>query len=253
MKIQNPRIRKFAYLFIGILIGLSASLSYIWWKDNSYKEWRFLTRINNYISNIFTSSNKENNEQIENNNQEAVKIKRNKSLKYNSDSSYFDTTSSDRYDASALDEYLSTNHSANDTFSFDTTQYTLNNNQSVNELVMKDKLMATKIFNLHLNDAQTDRNNKLDSLLTDNKTNQSATTKVEFWKSPINYKGYKYGGGRIIIFGVLNYTLATVLSYNKTTYLKYNGEYYPLETTAEFRPLLPIGNQNLISQLNKVK
>ncbi len=63
--------------------------------------------------------------------------------------------------------------------------------------------------------------------------NQSITKyTVEFWQSPLNFKGYKFVGNTIQLYG-LNEKGIKLFTLNNTTYLRANGAVYPLKTCAD--------------------
>ncbi|NTW31893.1 MAG: hypothetical protein HGB12_04595, partial [Bacteroidetes bacterium] len=120
--------------------------------------------------------------------------------------------------------------------------------------VKKDKLIYVKSYTVNgIGKFFTGTAGKLDSLLTDNKTgtnnNLVNSLRVEFWKSPINYKGYKSGANKLVIFGLDNIEVVSFKILNKNLYMKYMAEYYQIENSTDFKSLNPINNQQLISQL----
>ena len=83
-------------------------------------------------------------------------------------------------------------------------------------------------------------NTKLDSMLTNNVTNNKTTgIYVEFWQSPINYSGYKLSHNTLVLFGIYQYT-AIHLKYmpNGLLQLKYLNNEFNLRCTDDFIPLL---------------
>ncbi len=83
-------------------------------------------------------------------------------------------------------------------------------------------------------------NTKLDSILTNNVTNNKTTgIYVEFWQSPINYTGYKLSHNTLVLFGIYQYT-AIHLKYmpNGLLQLNYLNNEFNLRCTDDFIPLL---------------
>ncbi len=101
--------------------------------------------------------------------------------------------------------------------------------------------------------AQADKNN-LDSLLTDDKTSKKkkidSYITVEFWKSPINYKGYRFDNYKLTIFGLNDYDVTRFKSYNGGLYFKCKNDYYEIVPTEKFRALSMVTNPELIKKLN---
>jgi len=60
---------------------------------------------------------------------------------------------------------------------------------------------------------------------------------IEFWKSPINYKGYKMIRNRIVVFGLDPAEQTTVIKYENQIFLKSGLIFYTLKMTDEFEAL----------------
>lgn len=58
--------------------------------------------------------------------------------------------------------------------------------------------------------------------------------KVEFWKSPINYTGYKLGQTTLILFGIPNIDSVYLIQKEDRLYLQYNQRLYELEKNNAF-------------------
>ena len=85
---------------------------------------------------------------------------------------------------------------------------------------------------------------KLDSLMgiTSQNANEQKVT-VEFWKSPINYRGYKRSPNKIVIYGILNFNEVQFISKDKNVYLIDNNNKYSLKLTDEFLKLKSVKQQ----------
>ncbi len=56
---------------------------------------------------------------------------------------------------------------------------------------------------------------------------------VEFWKSPVNYKGYRYNTKKLIIYG-MKATDITLIKVKGVLYIKSAGQYYKIEENDSF-------------------
>ena len=117
------------------------------------------------------------------------------------------------------------------------------NNIDEGIVVIKDELLFTKEVWLRGMDSIIRKQKFLDSLLLEDYN----ATKIpgnlyhlEFWKSPVNYMGYKMSNNRIILFGIFKYELATLEYANTNIYLKLENIYYMLKETDKYRPLIPV-------------
>ncbi len=74
---------------------------------------------------------------------------------------------------------------------------------------------------------------------------------VEFWKSPINYRGYKMGKGKIIVYG-LEYPELTKLYLVRGNYYLENAQaYYQLRQGSEFQVFYRVNDSAILAQLKK--
>lgn len=111
---------------------------------------------------------------------------------------------------------------------------------SENLIIKKDKMLATRNIQV-INLQQSETSNSSDSLLEkisgikDEKKNIIASFKVEFWQSPINYKGYKMSKNKIVLFGIP--AEENIMLYHKenTIFMKHEQTYYKLYFTDDFK------------------
>lgn len=84
-------------------------------------------------------------------------------------------------------------------------------------------------------------NQNLDSLLLDDKYSESQSDlyRVEFWKSPINFTGYKLQRQKLVLFGVFEYRSIKLTRVKNVLYLYYRDRHYRLEEGNEFSHLVP--------------
>ncbi len=219
---------KFNSFLIGIIVGIAMGASVVWWMQNyDFKIW-------------FTFSGKNKQEintaevQSVSNNQDADQSKINENI------------------AKTMVVKKETNHSSiNDStlmiqsnaISQDTASHDAINQSSDNIVIAKDELLFTRIIKIG---GSTTTNFKkdalLDSLLINDKTKKlpSNFVKVEFWRSPINYKGYKFNNNKLILFGIYMYEDATLELRNNKTYLNYANTFYLIEKTDDFQPLMAV-------------
>jgi hypothetical protein len=74
--------------------------------------------------------------------------------------------------------------------------------------------------------------------------------RVEFWKSPLNYKGYKMSRGKIVIYGLTPAGGLMWLSKDNDNYYLVNGQTpYKLEFTDDFKPLEQVTDKATLKKL----
>lgn len=61
---------------------------------------------------------------------------------------------------------------------------------------------------------------------------------VEFWVSPVNYKGYKLIGNKLILFGIEEPDAVHLFSKNEKLWMKYGQDYFSLMQTENFESLI---------------
>jgi len=126
-----------------------------------------------------------------------------------------------------------------------------------NFIVRKDKMLKTRNLAV-INLGETEQTNTTaDSLLEkisgikDRKTNTGVLFNVEFWQSPINYKGYKMTKNKMILFGVNPEETLTLFHNNgdDALYLKQKQNYFRLYYTDIFRQFEKVNDLTVIEKL----
>lgn len=127
-------------------------------------------------------------------------------------------------------------------------------------VVKMDELAEVKTVELvNLDYAFSKKNAATDSLLQavsgvrdeTRKSEEKYTFQVELWKSPINYKGYKLGKNKLVVFGILQDVPLKLFYLNEETYLKCADVFYKLENGNDYRAFEKVLNPQLVTQLNK--
>jgi hypothetical protein len=63
---------------------------------------------------------------------------------------------------------------------------------------------------------------------------QANNLQVEFWVSPVNYRGYKMSKNKIILFGIEEPEAVKLYKLNNMLYMKYGNEFFKLTNTFDF-------------------
>lgn len=101
----------------------------------------------------------------------------------------------------------------------------------------KDILIATKKYTIPINQKE----NAIDSLLMNRPSSHTSLTfTIEFWKSPINFKGYKRSQTKAVIFGVTEIDQSNLYIDNHQYYLIIDNRLFLLESTNDFKKLTEI-------------
>jgi hypothetical protein len=141
------------------------------------------------------------------------------------------------------------NHPADNLDDTPTPQTGITNNRNNYYHIAQDKLLYTKIISIpNTLSVDPNSNRSLDSLLGNtSKPKADQVIFIEFWESPLNFIGYKMGKNKIMLYGIKSFELASLAKFEGKTYLRYLNEYYPLELTSSFKPLIPV-NESFFSQ-----
>jgi hypothetical protein len=134
------------------------------------------------------------------------------------------------------------------------------NNSEENLVVKKDKLLFTKIISIKekskYNSSTTSSSRELLEKLNpeahlpeDPKTARNIA--VEFWKSPVNYRGYKLNRNKIILFGIEDADLVKLYNIDENMYLEFGNDFFLLESNQDFKPLIRLRDPYILAQLNK--
>ena len=119
--------------------------------------------------------------------------------------------------------------------------------------LIKDQMIGIKEF--YLPDIFVDQplsrgSQILDSLMGQNpaKENGRKIFYVEFRESPLNYTAYRMTKNHLVVYGLDQIDFVSLHSFDNQLYLKYFEEYFPLEITADFNPLIPANDIRLINK-----
>lgn len=127
-------------------------------------------------------------------------------------------------------------------------------NTTENFIVRKDELLDSKNFQV-VNLQNEEKINPSDSLLEkvsgikNNKT--SLSLKVEFWQSPINYKGYKMTKNKVVLFGINPDENIKLFHLDDAIFMKHNQNCYILYFTDDFKQFEKVNDSGIISKLSK--
>ncbi|HVA98527.1 MAG TPA: hypothetical protein VNG53_06500, partial [Bacteroidia bacterium] len=124
-------------------------------------------------------------------------------------------------------------------------------------VVKKDELLLTKTISIADLDAPLSKKQlKADSLLavvSDTKDEAVPTSyfQVEYWSSPLNYKGYKMSKNKILLYGMDLTADIKLFQKDGFVYLKTPDAAYKLIYTDDFRQYEKVSDKDLLAQLNK--
>lgn len=238
LKHKQKKWRQVRLFIIGILIGLLIGISIIWWFSYlKNANWFFTNNIVSWVTNLFSSS-AENTENTDFSLIEKQKYKKTNPTIIDEHIIIEDTLMEEDVIDDFYDE-LSEPLVFEDSLEINMSEPFSETKKQNDITIKKDELLLRKniILNIPID-------TKLDSLMgiTSQNANEQKVT-VEFWKSPINYRGYKRSPNKIVIYGILNFNEVQFISKNKNVYLIDNNNKYSLKLTDEFLKLKSVKQQ----------
>ncbi len=120
--------------------------------------------------------------------------------------------------------------------------------------VRKDEMIAMRTISVMNINEDTDKSTT-DSLLQtvsgirDDSKNALVSFKVEFWQSPVNYRGYKMGKNKIVLFGMKEDDDVQLYKIKDEIYLRQNENFYRMDYINEFRAFEKVNDRNVLVKL----
>jgi hypothetical protein len=73
---------------------------------------------------------------------------------------------------------------------------------------------------------------------------------VEFWKTPLNSKGYRMTRNRVILYGLSDFSSITIYKVDDNFYLKNDEFVYKISAGTEFKSLEIVSDSELLAKIN---
>ena len=133
------------------------------------------------------------------------------------------------------------------------------NNEDFSEMddvvVRKDEMILSKTVDvINLNPTASRANGK-DSMMQkvsgvqDDKISDKQFFNVEFWQSPLNYKGYKMSKYKIVLYGIEESDGIKVFKSEDAVYIKNLANVYKLDYTGDFRAYEKVNDETIVTKL----
>ncbi len=247
MKKSRERV---VFILMGLLIGFALGISILFWRQSLSFSQRAFDKTKEYIVSFFKSE-----EYSEPTKNIVIQKKNNKKKKIIHTEA--DTLAGSHIDSDSLNTNVSTDDAfyADEAFWYDeySEKYISLSNKNSGEEIARDKLLFKKQIEAELvnKEAQNKASTNIDSLLIGGKAPSDDKKKfvVEFWESPLNYKGYKKNKNLLVLYGIKQADMVQLKLLNNDLYLCFSDNYYALENSNDFRNLVPVASQQIINQL----
>lgn len=73
---------------------------------------------------------------------------------------------------------------------------------------------------------------------------------VEFWKTPLNSKGYRFSKNKIMLYGFLDFNNVLVYELDRSYYLKSSSQVFKLFYGSDFKKLELVSDVDLLAKIN---
>ncbi len=121
-------------------------------------------------------------------------------------------------------------------------------------IVMTNQLVSVLSVKVKTDDTarENKKTAKIDSTIAamsnvNNKTDNE-DYRIEFWKSPLNYKGYKMSTGKIILYGISPVTPVSLVSLQGNYYILVNQSAYKIDFTDDYKPFERVTDKMLLKK-----
>lgn len=123
----------------------------------------------------------------------------------------------------------------------------INSDASLNIVV--DQLLSTKIVKV-INLSSDPSNDSLAQKIAGVNSLSSESYVIEFWKTPLNSKGYRFQKNKVMLYGVNDHTDLLLYQLEGRYFIKSFEVVYELAASSDFQPLLRVSNPELLSKLD---
>jgi hypothetical protein len=97
--------------------------------------------------------------------------------------------------------------------------------------------------------AKATHSDSLISIFLEESSTGRASVNLEFWRSPVNFRGFKFIRNTVVAFGLDAEEPATAALYNGELYVKNGSNVYRMYPTARFKPLQLITDGALLKSV----
>lgn len=73
---------------------------------------------------------------------------------------------------------------------------------------------------------------------------------VEFWRTPLNSKGYRFTKNKVMLYGFVDYINIDLYQLENSYYIKCSDQVYKLEYSSDFKPLERVVDAELLAKIN---
>jgi hypothetical protein len=124
----------------------------------------------------------------------------------------------------------------------------LNDDEDLN--IAKEELLSVKNIKVIDLDATKKQDTLVGQLAGVTTTDFPNLFFVEFWKTPLNSKGYRMTRNRVILYGLSDFSSITIYKVDDNFYLKNDEFVYKISAGTEFKSLEIVNDSELLAKIN---
>jgi len=123
-------------------------------------------------------------------------------------------------------------------------------NEDENITVAQEELLSVKNIKVIDLDANTKKDTLTGQLAGISNSDYPNMFFVEFWKTPLNSKGYRMTRNRVILYGLSDFSSITIYKVDDNYYLKNDDVVYKISSGTEFKPMELVNDSQLLAKIN---
>jgi len=117
--------------------------------------------------------------------------------------------------------------------------------------IATDELLSVKnIKIIRISDSFSAKDSLSARLANVETINNSDLYFIEFWKTPLNSKGYRFSKNKIMLYGFIEYSNVLLYQLENAYYLKASDQVYQLSYGGDFKQLERVMDSDLLAKLN---
>ena len=116
--------------------------------------------------------------------------------------------------------------------------------------IATDELLSVKNVKIIRRSPNVNSGDSLAADVAGVKENSSDLYFIEFWKTPLNSKGYRFSKNKILLYGFMDYNNVSLYELDNSYYIKSSDQVYKLFYGADFRSLERVVDTGLLAKIN---
>jgi hypothetical protein len=117
--------------------------------------------------------------------------------------------------------------------------------------IAKEELLTVKTIKVIDLDSKTDTKDTLTGHLAGVKAQDYPDVFfVEFWRTPLNSRGYRMTRNRVVLYGISDFSSLTLYKVDDNFYIKNDEIVYKISSGTEFKPMEIVRDTDLLAKIN---